>query len=561
MSNERGINPPGSASDKPGAKDGSAALRYMTVLLPSVGKGNANTPKAGIFDNLQADLPAGLVVFLVALPLCLGVALASGAPLFSGIIAGFVGGIVVTLFSGSQLSVSGPAAGLAVIVLESIAELGGDFQVFQVALLIAGVLQIGLGILKAGTISHYFPSSVINGMLAAIGISIILKQFPHAVGYHAGHLAGNFRFESGEHNTFSAIASAFSSISFGAVVISLISALVLLWWNKLSIKALKSIPAPLIVVILGVLVNELHHLAIPALQLSGKFLVTLPITHSPGEFLAQFSLPSFGHIGEPEVLRIAVTIAIIASLETLLSLEAVDKIDPQRRRSNGNTELRAQGIGNAISGMIGGLPITSVIVRSSVNVNAGGRTKVAALTHGVLLLVAVMLVPQILDMIPLASLATILLVTGFKLANVGLFKSMFKAGWSQFIPFMVTIIAVQFSDLLEGIAIGMVVGIVFLLWDHYQTSHSFEVETDLQTRRLRIVLAEHVSFLNKARLAKTLHALPEAAVVEIDGSRSRSIDQDVLVLIHNFAKDTAREKRIRIQLTDIPEPKASGAAH
>lgn len=520
----------------------------------------ANKPaSAGLFENLGSDIPAGLVVFLVALPLCLGVALASGAPLFSGIIAGFVGGIIVTIFSGSQLSVSGPAAGLAVIVFESINELG-NFQAFQMAVVVAGVLQIVLGLVKAGTIANYFPTSVINGMLAAIGISIIMKQFPNAIGYHEVHLGSSLRFQHDDHNTFSSILSGLQSISPGALIISLISIQILVFWNKIPIKQLKSLPAALVVVILGVAFNQFHHMIFPPLELGGKMLVTLPLTHSPGEFLAQFSLPSFEHIGEPDVLRIAVTIAIIASMETLLSLEAVDKIDPQRRVSDGNAELRAQGIGNAISGMIGGIPITSVIVRSSVNVNAGGKTKVSAFTHGVLLLLAVMLIPGLLNLIPLASLASILLVTGYKLANPSLFKGMFKMGWSQFIPFAVTIIAVQMSDLLEGIAVGMLVGIVFLLVDHYKASHSLELKREPGTHKFHVVLGPHVSFLNKTKLIKTLRALPAGSVVEIDGSNSHAIDHDTLAVLYNF-RENAKHNNIRVEFKNIPEVHLAGGAH
>ncbi|MBU1760394.1 MAG: SulP family inorganic anion transporter, partial [Bacteroidetes bacterium] len=384
--------------------------------------------------NLKKDIPASIVVFLVALPLCLGIALASGAPLFSGILSGIIGGIVVASFSGSQLSVSGPAAGLTVIVLTAITDLG-SFNVFLLAVMIAGLLQILLGILKAGTIGNYFPNSVIIGMLAAIGIILILKQLPHAVGYDADY-EGDYEFNQADNeNTFSALISAFSKFSGGAVIISAISIAILIIWPK--IKKLAIVPAPLIVVVVGILLAEIFKDSY--LNLNAQQLVQIPVVESFTDFKGLFIFPDFSAISNPKLWTVAVTIAIVASLETLLSLEAVDKIDPIKRVSPTNRELIAQGIGNTIAGLVGALPMTAVIVRSSANVNSGGRTKVSAILHGLFLMISVLLIPILINKIPLACLAAILLLVGYKLAKLSLFKKMWKDGKDQFIPFSVTI--------------------------------------------------------------------------------------------------------------------------
>ncbi|MBU0695885.1 MAG: SulP family inorganic anion transporter, partial [Bacteroidetes bacterium] len=380
--------------------------------------------------NLKKDIPASIVVFLVALPLCLGIALASGAPLFSGILSGIIGGIVVASFSGSQLSVSGPAAGLTVIVLTAITDLG-SFNVFLLAVMIAGLLQILLGILKAGTIGNYFPNSVIIGMLAAIGIILILKQLPHAVGYDADY-EGDYEFNQADNeNTFSALISAFSKFSGGAVIISAISIAILIIWPK--IKKLAIVPAPLIVVVVGILLAEIFKDSY--LNLNAQQLVQIPVVESFTDFKGLFIFPDFSAISNPKLWTVAVTIAIVASLETLLSLEAVDKIDPIKRVSPTNRELIAQGIGNTIAGLVGALPMTAVIVRSSANVNSGGRTKVSAILHGLFLMISVLLIPILINKIPLACLAAILLLVGYKLAKLSLFKKMWKDGKDQFIPF------------------------------------------------------------------------------------------------------------------------------
>lgn len=505
------------------------------------------------FKYLKNDLPAGLVVFLVALPLCLGIALASGAPLFSGIIAGIIGGTVVAFTSGSQLSVSGPAAGLTVIVLNAITELGG-YEVFLLAVVLAGLIQIALGFLRAGIIAHYFPSSVIKGMLAAIGIILILKQIPHAVGYDKDNV-GDFSFlQTDGQNTFSEILNSINYIHPGALIIAVISLLILILWERPFIKKIaffKIVPSALIVVIIGILINEGFKISYSSLYLSGEKLVQLPVANSPSEFVKQFTLPDFKSFGNYHVYVIAITIAIIASLESLLSVEAADKLDPYKRNTPTNQELKAQGLGNIISGLIGGLPITAVIVRSSVNINSGGKTKLAAIIHGLFLLLSVIGLASVLNKIPLSCLAAVLLVVGYKLAKVSLFKSMYKLGWEQFVPFAVTVIAIQFSDLLKGIGIGMAVSVFIILRNNYKLAYSYHQEDHHEGEKIIIKLAEDVSFLNKGSIALSLRELPDNSNVIIDGSKSHYIDIDVLEIIHDF-KNTAELKNIKLELKSIP---------
>lgn len=495
--------------------------------------------------NLRYDFKSGVVVFLVALPLCLGIALASGAPLFSGVIAGIVGGIIVGALSGSQLSVSGPAAGLTVIVLTAIEKFNGHFEAFLLAVMIGGLLQIALGYAKAGTIGHFFPSAVIKGMLAAIGITLILKQIPHAMGYDED-AEGEFSFVQPDgENTFSELVNAFNYINPAAVIITLVSVAILLLWERPAIKKyafFNAVPAPLVVVVLGILINYVYTF-IPSLSLNGNHLVTLPKAVNFNEFLGLFTLPDFTHISNPQIYITAVTLAIVASLETLLNVEATDKQDPLKRNTPPNRELKAQGVGNFISGLIGGLPVTSVIVRSSVNVNSGARSKMSAVIHGVLLLVCVVLIPGILNMIPLACLAAILILTGYKLAKIQTFREMYQLGTKQFVPFVVTIVAIMFTDLLIGIAIGLAFGLFFILRANYKTSYFFHKETLKGGEKIKISLSEHVSFLNKAGIVQILENLPENSYVEIDGSNSAYIDHDVIETIENF-KSTAKEKNI-----------------
>ncbi|SKB53678.1 SulP family inorganic anion transporter [Daejeonella lutea] len=497
--------------------------------------------------NLKKDLPAGIVVFLVALPLCLGIAMASGAPLFAGILTGIIGGIVVSSISGSQLSVSGPAAGLTVIVFSAIASLG-SYQTFLLAVVIAGFLQIILGFLKAGIIANYFPSAVIEGMLAAIGIILILKQLPHAVGYDSDFEGDESFLQTDQGNTFSAISDALSKFTYGAVVISLLSLLVLIYWPK--IKKLSMIPAPVIVVSLGILLSFLFQGT--SFALSSEHLVTIPVVNSFNEFMGLFSMPDFSQIGNKNVWVVAFTIAIVASIETLLCIEAVDKIDPIKRISPTNRELVAQGVGNITSGMLGGLPMTSVIVRSSVNVNSGGRTKMSAISHGMWLLLSILFIPLILNQIPLACLAAILLVTGYKLARIDLFKKMWAHGKDQFIPFVVTILAIVFTDLLKGVAIGMMVGIFYILRNNLRNPYFYKIERNGGKKLITIKLAQEVSFLNKAAIQYTLTNLPAESDVVIDGSDSKYIDKDVLEIIDNF-KHNAYTKGTIVQLVNIKD--------
>ena len=492
-----------------------------------------NQQKELTFKHIKEDLPAGLVVFLVALPLCLGIALASGAPLFSGIIAGVVGGIVVAIASGSNVSVSGPAAGLTVIVLNGINDLG-NYNTFLLAVVIAGILQIILGYLKAGVIGYYFPSSVIKGMLAAIGIILILKQAPVAIGY-VKNMPQPYHIMS--------------------IVIATISIGIILIWEMPFIKKFtisKWVPGALIAVLVGTALNELVVFYDPALKLIDTQLVKLPVANSIQEFGQQFSFPDFGSLANPKVYILAATIAIIASLESLLSTEAGDKLDPQKRITPTNRELKAQGIGNVISGLIGGLPLTAVIVRTSANVNAGSKTKLSAIIHGILLLISVILLASILNKIPLACLAAVLLVVGYKLAKVSLFKQMYKLGWEQFIPFIITVVAIQFSDLLKGITLGMIVAIFYILRANYRRDYIIHHDKLNNGGLVKIDLTEHVTFLNKGSLAKKLSQIGNGIKVVIDGTNAHYIDLDVLEIIYNF-KETAVNKNIEVELINVPK--------
>ena len=495
--------------------------------------------------TVKKDLPASIVVFLVALPLCLGIALASGAPLFAGILTGVIGGIVVASISGSQLSVSGPAAGLTVIVFGAIASLG-SYETFLLAVVLAGILQIFLGILKAGIIANYFPSSVIEGMLAAIGVILILKQIPHAVGFDSDFEGDESFMQLNHENTFSALLSSLDMISYGAVIISILSLLIMIYWP--GIKKLSAIPAAILVVILGIVLNIVFQNT--GLALSPEQLVTIPVVNSYNEFMALFVFPDFNQIGNKEVWTVAVTIAIVASIETLLSIEAVDKMDPYKRVSPTNRELVAQGVGNMASGMLGGLPMTSVIVRSSVNVNSGGKTKMGAIYHGFWLLLSLLFIPFLLNKIPLASLAAILLITGYKLAKLSLFQKMWKNGKDQFIPFVVTVLAVVFTDLLKGVAIGMMIGIFYILRTNLRNSYFYKIEKNGEKNVIRIKLAQEVSFLNKAAIQQTLMKLPKESHVIIDGTDSLFIDIDVIEIIHNF-KHNAFSKGTIVEILNI----------
>jgi SulP family sulfate permease len=503
--------------------------------------------------SIKYDLPASIVVFFVALPLCLGIALASGAPIFAGVIAGIVGGIVVGTASGSKLGVSGPAAGLAVIVLNAITALNG-WEAFLVAVVLAGVIQLIMGYLKLGIIAYYFPTSVIKGMLTGIGLIIILKQLPHALGYDVD-FEGDEAFRFGEENTFSIIQSAFQLITPGALIISIVSmAILLLWENVLSSKhkIFTWIQGPLVAVIVGIVFKNLFNVGILPYSLSKDHLVNIPVASSIGDFFQQFSAPDFSHLANPEIYLLAVTLAIIASLETLLCVEATDKLDPNKSITPTNRELKAQGLGNIVSGLIGGLPVTQVIVRSTANITFGARSKLSTILHGCFLFLCAITIPKILNQIPLATLACILFVVGYKLAKPALFISMYRLGWDQFIPFLTTVVGIIFTDLLRGIGIGMVVAVFYILRNHYRNAYTLQHIPDRSNGRAvsKMVLAEEVSFLNKGSILKTLNGIDEGATVVIDASNSKAIDRDVIEVIEDF-KINARRRNIRVQVTGL----------
>ncbi len=502
-----------------------------------------------MFKSLKNDLPASIVVFFVALPLCLGIALASGAPLFSGLIAGIIGGIVVGFLSGSQIGVSGPAAGLAAIVLTAIGALGG-FENFLLAVVLGGAIQLLFGVLKAGIIGYYFPSSVIKGMLTGIGIIIILKQIPHFFGYDSDP-EGDFAFAQIDgQNTFSEILQAFNNISPGATLIAIIGlGILLLWSNVLSKKGkfFQLVQGPLVAVVASIVFYVLTK-GNEFWAISPEHLVSVPVPEDAASFLAQFSFPNFGEIGNPQIWITAFTIALVASLETLLCVEATDKLDPEKRVTPTNRELLAQGAGNMISGFIGGLPITQVIVRSSANIQSGGKSKMSAIIHGFFLLISVILIPRLLNMIPLSVLAAILFIVGYKLAKPALFKTMYKLGWKQFIPFIVTVLGIVFTDLLIGIGLGLAVGIVVILIKSFQNSHFLHIEDKSNGKhRIKMTLAEEVTFFNKGAILKELDRLPRDTYLELDVRKTRYLDNDIIEILDDFSFK-AKERNIDIQL-------------
>ncbi|MCB9680440.1 MAG: SulP family inorganic anion transporter [Alphaproteobacteria bacterium] len=496
--------------------------------------------ESGWLPNLRYDLPAGLVVFLVALPLCLGIALASDAPLISGVLAGIVGGLVVAALSGSALSVSGPAAGLAVIVADGIHTLG-TFEAFLAAVVVSGIVQVILGAMRAGIVATLFPLSVIKGMLAAIGIILILKQIPHALGHDVDY-EGDLSFQALGHqaNTFSEIADAFMSWSPGVALLTLASIAVLIAWERKPIagsQLARVLPGPLVVVVMGVVVNELYAWFVPSFHITAAagHLVTLPVFDTLGEARSLLTAPDLTRMLEMDVVIVGVTIAIVGSIETLLSLEAVDKLDPYKRVSPPNRELLAQGVGNVVSGMVGGLPITAVIVRSSANVYAGARTRQSAVIHGLFLLALVVAVPALLNRIPLGCLAAVLLMVGYKLARIKLFQDMWARGIDQFLPFVATIVVTVFSDLLMGVAVGFVLAAIMVVLTNFHTSIVVVQDGD----DYLVKFTKDVSFLNKPKLAKVLASIPRGARVVIDGTRASFIDFDILEAVDDFATSAA----------------------
>lgn len=503
------------------------------------------------FRFLPHDLIAGGVVFLVALPLCLGIALASGAPLSSGLLAGIIGGTVVALLSGSHSSVSGPAAGLTAIVATQITLLG-SFEAFLLAVLIGGVLQIGLGLLRAGELSAFFPSSVIKGLLAAIGVILILKQIPHLFGHDVdpeGHMA--FNLPSGGNTVTELIGTLLGEIHLGASVVGLASLVFLMVWARTKWLKHSVIPAPLLVVVLAVALQLWFQRLSGMWAIGPEHLVQVPVSNTASDLLAYVRFPDWSAWNNPAVYLAGVTIAVVASLETLLNLEAVDKLDRQNRRSPPSRELLAQGVGNCVAGLIGALPVTSVVVRGSVNVMAGSKTKRSAITHGMLLLVCVALFPVYLNMIPLSALAAILLVTGFKLASPKLVRQMWDEGRYQFIPFMVTLVSIVLTDLLIGIVIGLATSALFILHSSLRRPVRRIVETHLDGDILHVELANQVSFLNRAALDKLFNSVKPGSHLLIDASDTDYIDPDVFSLIREFKEEKGPARGVIVSLRGL----------
>lgn len=492
-----------------------------------------------VFKNIKNDLPASVVVFFVALPLCLGIALASGAPLFSGLIAGIVGGIIVGSISGSNIGVSGPAAGLAAIVFSAIDDLG-SFNTFLLAVVLGGCIQLILGVARAGVIAYFFPSSVIKGMLTGIGIIIIKKQIPYFFGHEYPRTVGFLEFFQTLDKT-----------RLSPIIIGLIGLAILILWQQVLTKKAKIfqlIQGPVVAVVVGIVYYYVTA-AGGGLGLKLNELVEVPVPDSVDSFLGQFTFPNFAMIGNQDVWIVAFTIAIVASLETLLCVEATDKIDPDKNVTPTNRELFAQGTGNIVSGFIGGLPITQVIVRSSANIQSGGKSKMSAIVHGFFLLISIILIPTLLNKIPLSVLAAVLFIVGFKLAKPSTFINMYKLGWKQFIPFIVTIIPMAITgDLLLGIGLGLAVGILVTLIKSYQNSHFLHKENDdVNDGKMKMTLAEEVTFFNKAAILKELDNLPENSSLELDVTKTRYLDNDIIEILDDFAYK-AKERNIDIEL-------------
>lgn len=507
-----------------------------------------------IKKSLGADLLAGMVVFLVALPLCLGIAVASGAPPFAGIISGIIGGIIVGSLSKSHVSVTGPAAGLIAIILVAVTDLG--YETFLVAVMVAGLIQLTLGLAKAGGISSYFPTSVIEGMLVAIGIIIIKKELPHAIGYDLEHEGDFFSYQllKADEGFFGELLHSFNYAHIGAIIVSVVSIAIIIAFNKVpALKKIKAIPGALVAVVAGILMNELFKAAMPQWIIANEHLVVLPTADSVQAFLGQFQTPDLNGFANPKVWVTGLTIAIVASIETLLCLEAGDKMDSLKRYSSANAELRAQGIGNLLSGLIGGIPMTSVIVRTTANINAGAKTKMSAIFHGIFLLLAVIAIPGLLNKIPMASLAAILIMIGLRLASPKVFKHIWQSGKHQFVPFIITVIAVVFTDLLKGVGIGLVVSIFYILKGNMKLAYFFRKEQHHEGETIHIDLAQEVSFLNKAAIKATLSALPQNSKVVVSADNTVYIDHDVLELLRDFVNFGAKDKNINITLKNFKQ--------
>jgi MFS superfamily sulfate permease-like transporter len=527
-----------------------APPKTATHSIPSA----ATTPPSATnpFSTIAQDAPAGLVVFLVALPLCLGISLASGAPLLAGLLTGIVGGLVVSWLSGSSLSVSGPAAGLTVIVLTAISTLG-SFQALLAATVVAGVIQVILGVVRAGVIGMYFPVAVIKGMLAAIGLILILKQIPHFLGADSDYFEDMDFLQFNGVNTFSAIGLAFKGLSPGSMLIGGISLLILLFWDSQTMKRFtftRWVPGALVAVVVSILLNQLLKSGMPQWQVRPEHLVKLPVISSLGGLLNELTFPDWSAFTRPATYSVALTIAIVASLESLLSVEAVDKLDPHKRTTPPNRELMAQGVGNIVAGLIGGLPLTAVIVRSSANIGAGGQSRMSSFVHGLLLLTSLLFLGSVLNLIPLSALAAVLLLVGFKLTKPTLYASQWKLGWNQFIPFFVTVVAILFTDLLKGVGIGLAVGFFFILKANAEAAYFLNDVKEQERNVLHLRLSEHVSFLNKASIVQALNGLPNNSKVVLDGTTSKVIDHDVLEAIESF-RQIAPERGIDLELRGI----------
>jgi MFS superfamily sulfate permease-like transporter len=495
---------------------------------------------------LDHDLAAGLTVFFVALPLCLGIALASGAPLYAGIMSGIIGGVLVGVLSGSHLSVSGPAAGLSTVVAAAILSLG-SYQQFLLAVVVAGLFQIVLGVFRLGVIASYFPSSVIKGMLAAIGIILISKQIPIALGYSLPNFwtSGFLEFltlENYKHN----LSGISEIVHEGVLLISVVSFAILIILKQPFAKKLQKVPAPLIAVLAGVALSLILPFIHPKLAVNSKHLVYLP-----SNFLAGITFPDLTHIfSSSDIWKEGAVIGLLASLETLLCIEAIDKLDKHNRRTPLNRELLAQGAGNITCGLLGAIPITAVVVRGAANVVAGGRTRLSTITHGVFLFLAAVFFTPLINTIPYAPLAAILTVTGYNLTKPKLYTQMWKLGMKQFLPFIFTIIIILLSDLLVGVCIGLLFAAYFIISENFKTEYVTTKRTINGIETYYIKLNSHITFLNKVKLRKVLREVPEYSVLTIDGSESVFIDHDVLELISEF-ESRAKEHHIELHLKGI----------
>jgi MFS superfamily sulfate permease-like transporter len=495
---------------------------------------------------LRHDLPAGLSVFLVALPLCLGIALASGVPLYAGIISGVIGGIAASLISGSALAVSGPAAGLTTVVAGAIVLLG-DYQTFLLAVIIAGIFQVLLGVFKLGTIANYFPSAVIKGMLAAIGIMLIVKQIPVALGYDQADFWSSGFLSFFQTKNVSARMQFFNAhTTRGAMVITIVSLFIMTLMQQKFARHLKFIPAPLLVVVVAVLINMVFTKIAGAYSLKITQLVNIP-----SNVFSNISFPDFSKLfSSVELLKQGVIIGLLATLETLLCIEAIDKLDKRNRITPPNRELVAQGIGNMLCGVFGAIPITAVIVRGAANVDAGARTKLSSFTHGIFLLLSVLFIPFLLNKIPYAALAAILLVTGYNLTKPKLYRNMWSLGYKQFLPFVITIIVILLTDLLIGVSIGLLISAYFIIRNNFKAEYKIQKTKQHETEIFYIKLNSNVTFLNKVKLKSSLDQIPEYSVLTIDGSECNFIDYDILEIISEYS-NKAHDKHIELHLKGI----------